>query len=104
MTRGFIYAKDNMNIISEIKRIALEVIKDNTFSNKYADYVKIRNDLREKVGDYMGKAILAVIVTLIVGYLGTVVGLELLGNWDEFGLLIAIAVMGAFIIYFNDKK
>ena len=51
----------------------------------------------------MGKAILAVIVTLIVGYLGTVVGLELLGNWDEFGLLIAIAVNSA-IIYFNDKK
>ena len=54
--------------------------------------------------DYMGKAILAAIVTLIVGYLGMVVGLELLGNWGEFGLLIAIAVMGAFIIYFNDKK
>ena len=43
--------------------------------------------------DYMGKAILAAIVTLIVGYLGMVVGLELLGNWVEFGLLIAIAVM-----------
>ena len=43
----------------------------------------------------MGKAILAAIVTLIVGYLGTVVGVELLGNWYEFGLLIAIAVMGA---------
>mgnify|MGYP003532471413 FL=1 len=41
----------------------------------------------------MGKAILAAIVTLIVGYLGMVVGLELLGNWVEFGLLIAIAVM-----------
>ena len=54
--------------------------------------------------DYVGKAILAAIVTLIVGYLGTVVGFELLGNWYEFGLLIAIAVMGAFIIYFNDKK
>ena len=54
--------------------------------------------------DYMGKAILAAIVTLIAGYLGMVVGLELLGNWVEFGLLIAIAVMGAFIIYFNDKK
>ena len=52
----------------------------------------------------MGKAILAAIVTLIVGYLGTVVGVELLGHWYEFGLLIAIAVMGAFIIYFNDKK
>ena len=46
--------------------------------------------------DYMGKAILAAIVTLIVGYLGTVVGLELLGNWVEFGLLINAAVMGAY--------
>ena len=52
----------------------------------------------------MGKAILAAIVTLIVGYLGTVVGVELLGNWYEFGLLIAIAVMGAFIIYFNEQE
>ena len=52
----------------------------------------------------MGKAILAAIVTLIVGYLGMVVGLEFLVNWVEFGLLIAISVMGAFIIYFNDKK
>ena len=43
-------------------------------------------------------------VKLIVGYLGMVVGLEFLGKWVEFGLLIAIAVMGAFIIYFNDKK
>ncbi len=58
--------------------------------------MKLRNRKLTKECDYMGKAILAVIVTLIVGYLGTVVGLELLGNWDEFGLLIAIAVMGAF--------
>ena len=63
-----------------------------------------RNRNLTKECDYMGKAILAAIVTLIVGYLGMVVGLELLGNWVEFGLLIAIAVMGAFIIYFNDKK
>ena len=52
----------------------------------------------------MGKAILAATVTLIVGYLGMVVGLEFLGGFVEFGMLIAIAVMGAFIIYFNDKK
>ena len=52
----------------------------------------------------MGKAILAASVPVMGGYLGTVVGRELLGNWVEFGLLIAIAVMGAFIIYFNDKK
>ena len=61
-----------------------------------------RNLIRECVS--MGKAIFAAIVTLIVGYLGMVVGLEFLGNLLEFGLLIAIAVMGAFIIYFNDKK
>ena len=65
---------------------------------------ELRKSVFDKGVDYMGKTILEVIVTLIVGYLGTVVGLELLGNWDEFGLLIAIAVMGAFIIYFNDKK
>lgn len=52
----------------------------------------------------MGKAILAAIVTLFAGYLGMVVGLELLGGWVEFGVLIAVCVMGAFIIYFNDKK
>ena len=55
--------------------------------------MKLRNRKLTKECDYMGKAILAVIVTLIVGYLGTVVGLELLGNWDEFGLLITIAVI-----------
>ena len=52
----------------------------------------------------MGKAILAAIVTFIVGYLGMVVGLEFLGGFVEFGLLVAVSVMGAFIIYFNDKK
>ncbi len=54
--------------------------------------------------DFMGKAILAAIFTLIAGYLGTVIGLELLGGWTEFGVLVAVCVMGAFIIYFNDKK
>jgi len=52
----------------------------------------------------MGKAFLAAVVTLIVGYLGMVIGLEFLGGFVEVGLLIAISVMGAFIIYFNDKK
>lgn len=52
----------------------------------------------------MGKAILAAVVTFILGCVGMVVGLELLGGYVEFGLLIAIAVMGAFIICFNEKK
>lgn len=52
----------------------------------------------------MGKAILAAIVTLFAGYIGMVIGLEMLGGWVEFGCLIAVVVMGAFIIYFNEKK
>ncbi len=55
ITRGFIYQKDNMDIIDEIKRISLENIKENTFNEKYADYVKIRNEMREKVGAYLFK-------------------------------------------------
>ena len=54
VTRGFIYAKDNMDIITEIRNISNDVIKENTH-NKYADYVKIRNDIREKVGAYLYK-------------------------------------------------
>ena len=52
----------------------------------------------------MGKAISAAIITLIAGYLGAVVGHEVLGGFAELGGIVAVAVMGAFIIYFNDKK
>ncbi len=55
ITRGFIYAKENMEIIEGIKTISEEVIKDNTH-NKYADYANIRNEIREKVGAYLYKA------------------------------------------------
>ncbi len=55
MTRGFIYDKDNLELLNEVKRISEEAIKNNTF-NKYADYVKIRNEIREKVGNYLFKA------------------------------------------------
>ena len=52
----------------------------------------------------MGKAIVALIVTLIAGWFGIAIGYELLGGFPEFGSIIAVSVMGAFIIYFNDKK
>lgn len=52
----------------------------------------------------MRKAILALVVTLFLGLIGIGVGLDLLGGYTEFGCIIAIAVMGAFIIYFNEKK
>ncbi len=50
----------------------------------------------------MGKSILAFVVTMVVGIWFTSIGETM--NWPEFGNLIAVAVMGAFIIYFNNKK
>ena len=50
--------------------------------------------------DCMKKALIAVIITIIVGLFVMGIFTETL----EFGLLAAIAVMGGFIIYFNDKK
>ena len=67
VTRGFIYAKDNMDMIEEIKKISSDVIKTNIYGTKYADYVKIRNDIRTRVGDYLYKetACRPVILTVI---------------------------------------
>ena len=48
----------------------------------------------------MKKALIAVIITIIVGLFVMGIFTETL----EFGLLATIAVMGGFIIYFNDKK
>ena len=48
----------------------------------------------------MKKAILAAIVTLVIG-LGV---MRIFTEARELGILAAIAVMGGFIIYFNDKK
>ena len=51
----------------------------------------------------MKKALLAAAVTLIVGYLALAL-LWNVGGGGYLGLLVAIAVMGGFIIYFNETK
>lgn len=48
----------------------------------------------------MKKAVLAAVVTAFVGWFFT----DWLSDLPEVGVVIAIAVMGAFIIYFNEKK
>jgi len=55
LTRGFIYVKDNIDIIDEIKSKSLEIIKSNTHNSKYADYAKIRTEIREQVGTFLYK-------------------------------------------------
>jgi len=54
ITRGFIYDKDNKDILEQIKAISIETIESNIHNN-YADYVKIRNEIREKIGAYLYK-------------------------------------------------
>ncbi len=52
----------------------------------------------------MGKALLALFVTLIIGLLGTAFGHDVMNGFPEVGAVVAVAVMGAFIIYFGEKK
>jgi ribonuclease J len=54
MTRGFLYDKDSTEIIDEIKNISVQTIEENVY-NKYADYTKIRNDIRERISAYLYK-------------------------------------------------
>lgn len=54
LTRGFIYVKDNVELIKEIEKISLEVVKENITEN-YVDYNKIRTNMREQLGKYLYK-------------------------------------------------
>lgn len=55
ITRGFVYVKDNLDLINELKSMSLEIIKSNIHNSKFADYAKIRNDMRELLGEYIYK-------------------------------------------------
>lgn len=52
LTKGFIYVKDNMDMIDEIKEMTTNIIKSNV-RGTYADYQKIKNDLRESMSKYI---------------------------------------------------
>lgn len=52
-TRGFIYVKDNFDIIKEAKRISRDVILEHIdYDNKRIDYTGVKNEIREKLGAY----------------------------------------------------
>ena len=52
LTRGFIYVKESSDLIDEIKRISLEVIKENIVDN-YVEYNKIKMSLREALSKFL---------------------------------------------------
>ncbi len=54
ITKGFIYVKDNINIITESEKIVSQVINEN-IKNNYIDYIKLKNEIRDKLGKYFYK-------------------------------------------------
>ena len=52
--------------------------------------------------EYMRKAAISSIIAIILGYLGTVFGAEIM-NWPQLGSILAIVVMGSAIITSFEK-
>lgn len=53
LTRGFIFVKENLDMIEETRTRSLEIINDNINANdKKVDYTKIKNEVREQLGKY----------------------------------------------------
>lgn len=55
LTKGFIYVKENIDIIKESENIVTEVINGNVKEN-YIDYNKLKLDIRDKLGKYFYKS------------------------------------------------
>ena len=52
LTRGFIYVKDSIEIIEEIKKICTNVINSNVHGN-YIDYNKVKIGIRDNLSKYL---------------------------------------------------
>ena len=56
LTRGFIYVKESQDLLEETKKISREVIESDVEENsKKVDYTKIKNDVREVLGNFFYK-------------------------------------------------
>lgn len=51
-TRGFIYIKDSIEMINEIKKISANIIERNITPN-YVDYNKIKTEIRDELSKYL---------------------------------------------------
>ncbi|MBQ9072454.1 MAG: ribonuclease J [Bacilli bacterium] len=54
LTKGFIYVKENIDLIKESENIVTEIINENVKEN-YIDYNKLKLGIREKLGKYFYK-------------------------------------------------
>lgn len=51
VTKGFVYVKDNIDLIKEAQNMACDIVKNNT-KTSYIDYSKVKNEIRDKIGKY----------------------------------------------------
>ena len=51
ITKGFVYVKENNDLIKEAQKMASDIIKSNT-KVSYIDYSKTKNEIRDKIGKY----------------------------------------------------
>ena len=51
LTRGFIYVKENIDLIKEAERLSTEIIESN-IKPHYVDFNKIKMEVRDRVGKY----------------------------------------------------
>ncbi len=52
LTRGFVYAKDSLDLINEIKNICNEIIHSNIHNN-YIDYNKVKTGIRDSLSKFL---------------------------------------------------
>ena len=52
LTRGFIYVKDNMDIVKESESISIDVIKEVAAMGGMVDYNLIKQEIRDRLGKY----------------------------------------------------
>ena len=55
LTRGFIYVKDNLDIVEHIEEISKEVIEATGLNNGKTDFGKIKQNIRNELGTYFMK-------------------------------------------------
>ena len=53
--------------------------------------------------EYMSKAVVSSIIAIVLGYLGSALGYEIM-NWPQLGPILAIVVMGSAIITSFEKN
>ena len=54
ITRGFIYTKENIDVIKEAEKLSKEVILEN-INKTFVDFNKIKMGIRDKLGRYLYK-------------------------------------------------